>query len=285
MATHQQNLPSNLSTDEYILILVSILADINTLSSSIGPLTSECFSIRDHARKLVDQKFENRSPDRLESSSNLSTATGMNTEFPERDFNPYVPFTADHEYRRVMKSLQRSLDIWESSFRARTIVPDTQSILTDRTIWPLWHFSKLLVEAGPSLYVIPSLVGYSKNEHGMLPVSFEPRMIEPHRLGIRFNESTVQSAVEILEAVEADRKSQKPQQIRLCPIWYPFALFYGALVVWSRMREDEKAQNHPKRLFLASTKLLQTFQTHLEDHKSTWACAERMASVVESLTY
>ena len=153
------------------------------------------------------------------------------------------------------------------------------------TILPLLHFSRLLLEVGPVFCVVPSLAGYVSEEHETLPSSI-PRPCTPHSIDIRFSEDAVQIAMEILEAVEADNTSRaspgRSEQRRLCPMWYPLAIFYAALVVWGRMREDE-AKNRLSHTLLPSRRVLRMFQAELEQFKDGWGCASKMAIVLNTL--
>ena len=87
---------------------------------------------------------------------------------------------------------------------------------------------------------------------------------------ILFNDAAVQVAVEMLESVEADYKSRgSPAAIRprRChPPWYPLTVFYGALVVWGRVREEE-VRFRSSHILLPLRRLLPSFQTALENLK------------------
>lgn len=165
---------------------------------------------------------------------------------------------------------------------------------TEQTLLPLLHFARLLLDAGPTLPVVPALVGYVSAEYEPWANTL-PRPCEPHKIGITFSDSALQIAAKILDSIEADPNTRPLRgdattdsaTRRGCrPMWYPITLFYGALVVWSRMREDgarQWPQPRSSHILLSPRRLLQGFQSELEGLNDDWSCARKMALVIGNL--
>ena len=77
--------------------------------------------------------------------------------------------------------------------------------------------------------------------------------------------------------------STAADQPRHChPLWHPVAVFYSALVIWGRVREDE-ARSRSSHILLPLRRLLYSFQSELESLKEDWRCAGQMAEVIAKL--
>lgn len=205
-----------------------------------------------------------------------------NVETPGPEPNPHIPFTADHEYRRTHKSLKRALDIWETSFRARHSFAGTGANVPEFTILPMLYLARLLLEVGPAFHIVPSLAGYVSAMHEPLPASL-PRPCHPHDIGIHFTDDAVKISSQILEIIESSHNSGSfLHSKRFGPMWYPLCLFFGALVIWGRLQEDE-AKGHTNQSVFSLRRILQGFHAQLEKLKDDWDCANRMSEVVENL--
>ena len=283
LVLEKRGLPATLSTDEYTLVLVSILSDINALSFSVGPLTSVCRSIREEATRMCDRRGDNLPIDAPSSASDFLPQSCA--DLLRSDSNPHIPFTADHEYSRIRKGLGEALEVWMASFQHRRPSAETGTNISEVTVLPLFHFCRLLLEVGPAFYILPALAGYVSEEYDM-PTSSILRPCEPHKIGIRYSDEAIRIAMEILESMEAAHRAQSSpvaDQPRHChPMWYPLAIFYGALVVWGRVWEDE-ARNRSSHILLSSRRLMQMFHTELESSKRDWSCASQMAAVIANL--
>lgn len=275
-------LPANLSTDEFLLVLCNVISDTNTLFRTVGPLTSDCSGVR----RRMDNLCGTGSAD---ATATPSAQPSWMTDDLKRAFSPQIPFTADYEFDRIRTKLIASLKVWEVSFKSRNKDISGKATLVESTIWPLYHFARLLLSAGPVLYVLPSLAGYVPREYDDLTASL-PRPCEPHATGISFTDATVQIAMEVLESVEAAvslRSSAEEQPHHQCrPIWSPIVLFYGALAIWARMTDTTAAQDRSSRSGNAPfvfRKILQMYHSELSKTGEDWSCAASMAAIVGTL--
>jgi hypothetical protein len=280
---HNQRLPPGLTADGYLLVLLEVLSTINALFFSIGPLTSGCWKIRPHASETGNDRNGASSPS---STENVPGPSGVMPTITKS--NPYVPLTADREFNRLGSKLSRSLDTWQLSFEASGLSQEATVQAERGAMLPLLYFSKLLLEAGPCIFVLPSLAGYDSPTHISLPVgvSFP---CPPHKIGILISELAIEHAVGILETVESQRiassrsKAFSDKQRRISPMWYPFALFYGALVVWvqTEMHASRKYSQHTLHSF---RRLSQSFYEELKMIEADWDCVRQMSEVVKKLT-
>lgn len=144
------------------------------------------------------------------------------------------------------------------------------------------------------MYVVPSLAGYTVEPYEALAPSV-PRPCSPHKIGILFSDEAVQTAIKLLESVEdaqstlGTRDGTAEQNTLVSPMWFPFALFYGALVLWGRLEEEEqmlaaaKTRRSSNLPLLASRRILQGFYAALKAIEQDWDCVIRMAEVVKTL--
>ena len=283
MLREKQALPQNLSTDDYLLVLIGILSDINILLCAVGPFASMYRSVL-------------RGAESSRSTSQGLPAGSINRSLLET-YNPHVPFTADYEYRRTKSQLAQSLVTWESSFRSRQdgIRSDIAEDNSTSTVWPLFYFCSLLIESGPTIFLLPSLAGYGAeaNKMGFSKQHSGPQM---GQLSMNFGTTSFEAALKILECVQAS-KNDEPIDTTMSntdgdlqqpcrPIWYPLALFYGALLVWGRMLEDQRAIQHTQTasgILLTSRGFLRMFQAELKELKDHKHCAELMAHTIGKL--
>ena len=276
------SLLSGLTANEYLLVLFDILSTINTLACSLGPLTAAVWMTRQKISKLYNQ----------EATTTGSELTGDTNPLSASDpainiFNPYVPLTADREFKLLSDNLGQALITWESSFKASDPLQNAAAQGERGALLPLLHFARLLLAAGPCIYTLPSLVAYTSEPRLSLPPKL-PRPCAPHTIGIHFDDHAIRHSIEILEAVEAHRNasddSKRPSeaQHRLSPMWYPLALFYGALVIWAKMEVDAE-RSHSKHSLLSPRRLLQNFCTELKIVGEDWECSKQMSEVVARL--
>jgi hypothetical protein len=159
------------------------------------------------------------------------------------------------------------------------------------TVWPLFHFARLLLEAGPAAYALPSFANYTPAEDGEhLPETRQLRA--PCTLGLQIPPSTLDVVMELLESVEREPdfkgSTTTDQQTRppCRPMWYPLVLFYGGLVAWSHMCEEPAGRNElsrPSHVLLTTRKLLQTSASELAKVQDDWDCARSMSAVILNL--
>lgn len=267
---------SELTINEYLLVLFAILSRINSLFCTLGILTTSYLSIQE----------------KMESLSGHQPHTPRTTNCSDEEYSKFVPFTPDHEYRRMHTQLQRALEGWQTSFTAQQsrfsghdhVRPPQQSI------WVLYDFARLLLEAGPTVYLVPSLAGYTPEDFSRVPLSIK-RPCEPHTTGIRFNESALLVAMKVLEGVElgsTTRSQASPDQeeSHCTPLWYPLALFYSALVAWCHVCEDaatEQSLSRSPHTLMTPRRLLQMLFLELSKLQQDWSCARSMAAVVAQL--
>ncbi|KAK5026257.1 hypothetical protein LTS07_007782 [Exophiala sideris] len=254
------SLPPGLSFDDHLLILFDQLSTINTLLCSLGPLTSSASSIRQMAASRTAKVAEVSKP---------STSAPSN-----RDYN------------NIRNKLVQALCIWEDSFRASGQCNQTGTQTDFHAIFTLLYFAKLLLEAGPGIYIIPSLAGYVSEPLESLPPTV-PRPYAPHAIGFRISDKVVQYAVGILESAERRQSLLTTsggisRSAELAPVWYPIALLYGALAIWSRREYDREGGPH-SNILIPADRLLQSFHVALKMVESTWDCAGHMASIIEQL--
>jgi hypothetical protein len=114
------------SIDSAFLALVSILADIHTLSTVFHALGADI---------------------------SLSHKTDQ-TLRADRGFavfhNPYMPFSPANENRRVNQQLHKALDLWSESYLSRV----------SKDIAALFYFCKMYLNL-PSLRLLPIIAGYT----------------------------------------------------------------------------------------------------------------------------
>jgi hypothetical protein len=154
----------------------------------------------------------------------------------------------------------------------------------------LLYLTKLLLHGGPAVVVLPSLAGYTAEPYETLPPNIA-RPCVPHKIGIRLSDETLQAAVEILESVESTLNSSPTTENVLelskpvSPIWYPLALFHGALVLWARLEEErtERPRRPNNHQISTSRRFLQGFHTALKAIEGDWDCAGHMAETVKAL--
>ena len=277
-----QQLPADLTTNDYLLILFDLLSTINTLLSSLGPLTLACWAI---SVDLDTTHNGARSAPRSSSADNNSYPSRVTSTISTH--NPYLPLTADREFTRLSRKLGRSLDIWQSSFEASACSQAATDEHASEIMLPLLHFSKLLLEGGPCVYALPLLAGYESQPHASLPLGVSCPY-PPHKMGITFSNFAMEHAMQILESIESQKrssgtsKSHSSNQRRFSPMWYPFALFYGALIVWAQLEMDSSSRQSHLTL-LPSKRLLQGFYEELKMAQEDWDCARRMSEVVKKL--
>ncbi|OAL27573.1 hypothetical protein AYO22_03477 [Fonsecaea multimorphosa] len=284
----RHDLPPGLSLGDLLLVLVSILSDINTLLCSLGPLTTPFRKVRDRLESLGDERQRHHlitdasfpSPSH---SPSESTALRL-------DYNPYVPCTIDSEYDRLRRGLRRALDTLESSLRSRPADFDGDTNVSSSTCLTLLHLSRLFLEAGPVIHIVPSLAGYESMHHQAIPPHI-PRPCLPHMAGIHFDDHILKVAIEILDSTDAENKAQQSQHgqstqgthaEKFCPMWSPLALFYGALAVWARLSDEARTES-AHAVTIPLRKLLHMFHTELDNLKNDWDCARKMADVVGTL--
>ncbi len=281
-------LPPHLPTRDYLLVLLNIISDANVLFCAVGPLTSSGTSVR-KASKLTNW-WSPAEPEAIQ-----LTQPNSPSESIYDDYSQYVALTADHEYNRVQEKLTRALEVWQNSFSARSPQQsDDDGGVEASSVWPLFHFARLLLEAGPAVYALPSFAKYMPEEDGNpLPGARPP--CAPCTNGLRIPSSTLPVVMELLESVEHDfagpRSTNDQQGRSACrPMWYPLVLFYGALVAWSHMCEEEKSagkHQQPSRpshcCRLTTRKLLQTAASGLAKVQEDWECARRMSAVISNL--
>lgn len=276
-------LPLDLTTDEYLLLLMCLLSAINTLLCSLGPLTSSIGSIRAKAKKLFHEHVTTpRRPE--EQHTRKDTEELMKSRSMTLEYNLHIPLTSDREYNVLKYSLEQSLEVWQLSSQNREATSDATEVVTGRSFLPLFEFAKLLLESGPAIYLVPSLAGYNFHTPSTL-ASHLTQPCPPHRIGIHFSDRSVQLAIAILEHIEEknegfERFASKPH--RLSPMWYPLILFYGGLVIWSRAADDSQGK-HRGHLVISPRKLLHDFLAQQEKLKKEWSCAKQMAQVMKNL--
>ena len=281
-------LPNELSAEDHLLVVISLLADTNALLCSLGQLIRTSFEVRSRASILYHDDRTSTSP--LPSlSATPGSHQGVHSP-PEFQSNPHVPLTADNEFHRLRSALSQALDLWQSSFQSSASAKESTQHKSESSIIVLSHFAKLLLAVGPTIYELSALSRYLNQETEIVGCrSSQP--IEPHMTGIRVGDKAVQIAADLLDAVDYERSlpgsttfadDGTTEQPPICPMWYPLALFYGALVVWARHEED-KARRTANHILLPSKRLLQMFRTTLVTLQGDWRCATEMSRVVELL--
>ncbi|KEF60625.1 uncharacterized protein A1O9_02186 [Exophiala aquamarina CBS 119918] len=316
-------LPVALSSDGYLLLLIALLSDIVSASHGFGSLTVH--PSLSHQQTCPDQQsFPTRPPGADEPLfwSDEPTGGSRNPRESLRQeslnsayCNPLLPFSATQEYFRIKKNLEKALDAWSVSvgLSGGGDVADKPTVV-DSTIIPILHFCRMLLEAGPSIYLLPAVVGYTPI--GVSSDSQDPgasfqrnlRSLDVQRAGFSFNNAVLSSAWQILESIEADHHHtgvdsgqstsvggsggvdggfdpmSRSDSSSITPIWYPLIVFYAALVVWARLLEDSSRKSSGGDvIFIARKKVLGTFQIELEQMKPTWGCTERMVAIIKSL--
>lgn len=287
-----RNLPRDLSAEDHLLVLLVLLSTVNTLQCSLGPLTSSALSFRQRASRLSRQSvLQSSFGERTTTPTRGSLHTIRHSEIIS--FNPHTPFTTDRDYRHMRVLLSQSLTTWQKSFESCDIrqpdpananLPETHSLMT------LLYLARLLLDGGSAMYMLPSLAGYTTEPYETLPLSFS-RPCAPHKIGIRLDDEVVQSAIGILDSVEAGQRTMNiaevaaGQSAAVSPMWYPLALFYGALVVWGKVEEDqmEGVRSSSGRPFLVSRRILHAFHQELKTIEQDWECAGQMAEIVNAL--
>lgn len=279
MALHTGPLPSGLSSDDYLLLLVALLSDIISLVHSVGPLLEPEASPRDQAL-----------PGRTQHASANHGISNDHDRHPPYS-NPLLPFCATSEFKLMRRRFRRGLKVWCASVG----LFEDRKPAVDSTVIPLMYFCHMMLECGPEVGVLPALAGYK-------PESHQPSNAQPDgqasrtsiEVTLHFSDAALSDAWQVLETIEAqdhygDDPSRgtgiapAPSRPPITPIWYPLVVFYAALVVWARMKEDRENKRGTGGVLLARKKLLGTFQTELEQMKPRWGCTKRMIDCIKAL--
>lgn len=265
-------LPTTMSSDDHLLILVAILSDIHSLLLSLGPL------IMPDLQDCQAQCGDARGDDAFISPELLALPKQV---FSSQDCNPFLPFTARSQYDHMKKVLYRAIEAWRASIRAQNSEVDDGVSDNNQMLLPLMHFCHLLLEAGPGIYVTSELAQYPSGA----PINAGND--SPSKLGVRFSDATMNAAMEILEVIGRTSLQMELNvngtARRTAPISYPLVTYFAGLVVRARVLEGEEGTNLPKGAFKnisAPRKLLDIFRVELRKMESTWACASHMSKAV-----
>lgn len=280
----ERPLPPTLSADDHLLILLVLLSSVNTFLRALGPFTSGALFVRQEAGTLSQQMALQQSISSKPTRSHSTMAS--KTSYAATPANPYVPFTTDRDYSRLSHQLLKAMTMWEKSFQLGDRLQAEISHSEAQSMRCLLHLSRLLLACGPAVYVVPSLAGYTAEPYEALP-PLVPRPCAPRQIGIHFGDEAFQKAIEILEVCGSTETGSLgsanigvPHMVS--PIWYPLALFYGALVVWAKM-EDEADQGLSRSALLSSRRILHDFYQALKSIETDWECAGRMAEIIQGV--
>ncbi len=107
-----RSLPAGLTVDEYLLVIFDLLSKINTLFSSLGPLISASWTTRRKLSRLLDhQATEPGSPTRVDDVAHPDPGPRVIS------INPFVPLTADREFKQLSNSLGAMAMVWSGGPR------------------------------------------------------------------------------------------------------------------------------------------------------------------------
>ena len=259
-------LPLDWNTQDLLLVLLALLADVNALFFSLGSLTTE------YTRAL--KKIESMSRPTIRGSTPINDDPNMG------HYNPFVPYTADSEYRRKQTKLVKALETWQEWFAQATASPMSSSRHSD--ISPLCDFAKLLLEYGPVIRLLSSLAGYMPREHSLVPTDL-PVPCAPSLFDVSATNTSAHLAMVIIDSADVPAYTgHEPFSRR--PVWYPILIFYSALTLWTRTSATPSDPiPAPTDQTFVTRSLLKTAMEKLYRLKGQWRCAGSMAETLAKL--
>lgn len=269
------SLPTDLSNNDLLLLLLGIVSDVLALQHMLGP-TFSCPSNHPGLCHLASMDVE---PEDIGSSMLHDETPGLSDGFesfmgharetydPASQYtNPFLPFTALEEYRRMSRILMVGLGRWRHMFLLNETSPQREE-KADYSVMALFHLGRLLLSAGPDLLAFSAAVGYG--DEGISDADVPPK---PH-----ISKAVLKISWAILEAIEAQHRAS--QTTGLTPLWNPIAAFYAALVAWASIDGKE---NWMDRVELSQTRrMFRLLRLELED--MVWPCAAAMSSILRDL--
>lgn len=211
------------------------------------------------------------------------------------------PFTAPREYLQQVESLKKSLTTWHSSVNSPeprvatghenpwiAEVPSEETSHVDRGILALAYFCRILLEGGPRVLALPQMVGYPRNTFtGSGDAAFNNQLWDD---SIQVSDIALECAWKILDAcdnyeVADSHKERTTHFVQQKPIWLPLVVFYAALIVWRRMRDDNSKQTSrgPLSSLSARRRIMKDFTNALRRMEDNFECATCMADTIQRL--
>lgn len=285
----------DLFSGEFMLLLLALLSEIISFQYAFTPLLESSDS------QQTKSGVRNRTSTRGNAGVNVPMSlyednrrhiTAQNTleptEFASGYVNPFLPFSAEVECKRIKHQFNKALDKLRATARD-TSNSDPQPDGEHRggfnkTHLPLLHFCRMVLEAGSDLWLLAALSGYvplpkdsSEENITVAPITANSNTVP------LFDSATVSAAWQVLEAIKANDTYTGSDAVgSITPVWYPLIVFYAALVVWSAIIHDSSTSD-PSFIAPARKRLLGTFCQDLESMKPQWGCTKRMTKVIKGL--
>ena len=181
----------------------------------------------------------------------LQTPTSRN---PLPNFNPYVPFSAATESKRMWAQLERGLELWHERFK--------QCVSED--VLALFHFCRLF-SSYPQVLSLPFRAGYrpavDTNTSATAPVP-----------GAAVGDATMRHVWLVVDHINVERLSDRA----VCPVWLPVITYLTALVMWANLRTSSTS-----RLSHGTLKVLGLFKMELQH--VPWPCCTEMIKNLDDL--
>lgn len=258
----RQPLEANLDPDTYFLALLCILSETVLLLRFLGPIANQ--------------------------GTDLT-----------------LPSSASREYLQQAESLEMSLAIWHRSVHSPGLPTPTDQLtsmdarnpeappcaVTKETL-ALAHFCHILLEVGPRVLTLPQRVGYPRSASSQ----FDNRaaLNDPSLCNdVRVSDAAMECAWAILDLCDShqdpmpddDASEEAPQETPPMAIWLPLVVFYAGIVVWCRMREDQRMgiPTGAYNSLSARRRIMKDFQTALRTIGGGFECAVHMAKVLRDL--
>ena len=287
----------DLSSAEQTLLLLALLSEIISFQYSFRSLLKSSNS-RHRSSDVKGSRPESHQPsvdhvDHVEHEGlDIYQSTSASTASVPSYANPFMPFSAAVEYRSIKRKFNRALDKWSTACHASNYPSHRnvdQYMRVEKTLIPLIHFCYLVLEAGGDIWLLPPLAGYvplpenaSDPNVSVMPPTLGNTMVP------KIGNAAVSAAWQVFETMGAgdsytsSRVATSPSNSSITPVWYPYIIFYAALVVWSRFTHDSHTAS-TSSMIPARKRLLGTFQQELEQIKPQWGCTRRMIEVIKGL--
>ncbi|KAI0131928.1 hypothetical protein BJ170DRAFT_224462 [Xylariales sp. AK1849] len=256
-------LTQDLSPDDYLLILLMIIAETLQLQRRLGPLIdwdSIC-----HAEKA---------PTDLGRKGEEYDTTGSTFVYS----NPYVPNSASGEYLRISHLLSAALTLWTSACMEMVsgkLSPrkgeSRAAPRVDPSTLLLVYFCRLLLAGGSHILSLIPMVGFCARGNFKVPQHLDPADIPV------INDDALRLAWLILDNIEPKLPDDSPKWYAL---WCPIVCFTAALTVWASLQTKWSAKG-TDHMGLAGSKTLRLFEFELRD--MPWPCSAVMADILAEL--
>lgn len=298
----RQPLPVHLSSEHHLLGLLCILSETILLLQFLGPVANGRASPNPN---LLQTQINSMYGDLtisfqevLQWTDNRFSSGGSDMS---RDFNNFsLPSSARREYSQQLDLMTASLETWHKSFEdfilysnsQRGTSPTRGAKMVDESLLPLAYLCRILLEIGPLALELPRIAESESLISGEQDDSILNDTTSS-QLNFHVNEKATDSAWGILDTFEDEEIAFENSSGNIChqtdtkliPLWTPLVLFYAALTIWARMREEQAREGLSgiHNSLPARRRLLRLFHTKLSKLGAHYGCASQMADVIKNL--